>query len=177
MNVSLICHSVGEDTISLSIRENIMVINRRCSEKRPCSCKILGKVRGGTQIFFVLSIVVFGCGMAQASPDCPPRPKGEAGCAGGVTSRPNIFGGYDYSNGVTSRKNTFGGYDYSNGVHSRKNSFGGEDYSNGDNSRSNPFGGHDYNSGNNSRSNIFGGRDYKSGTSCRKNIFGGQDCQ
>jgi hypothetical protein len=61
-----------------------------------------------------------------------------------VTSKPNIFGGFDYSNGVSSRKNIFGGYDYSNGVSSRKNIFGGQDYSNGMSSRENIFGGQDY---------------------------------
>ncbi len=46
---------------------------------------------------------------------------------GGITSRPNPQGGYDYSNGITSRANPLGGYDFSNGVTCRRNPFGGLD--------------------------------------------------
>lgn len=72
-----------------------MVINRRGYEKAP-------------------SLVNYFEEWAErriALRDCPPRANGEAGCERGVSSRPNIFGGYDYSNGARSRENIFGGQD------------------------------------------------------------------
>uniref|UniRef100_A0A7C4LKU3 Uncharacterized protein n=1 Tax=Schlesneria paludicola TaxID=360056 RepID=A0A7C4LKU3_9PLAN len=66
-----------------------------------------------------------------------------------ITSRKNIFGGYDFSDGSSSRKNIFGGYDYkppggTQTITSRPNIFGGYDYSDGSSSRKNIFGGYDY---------------------------------
>ena len=72
---------------------------------------------------------------------------------GPAWSRPNIFGGYDYSDGTSSRRNIFGGYDYykpgGQTITSRPNIFGGYDYSkpggSSYSSRRNIFGGYDYN--------------------------------
>jgi hypothetical protein len=44
----------------------------------------------------------------------------------GITSSPNVFGGYNYSNGLTSSRNIFGGQNYSNGVVCTPNIFGGQ---------------------------------------------------
>ena len=60
------------------------------------------------------------------------------------SSRPNVFGGHNYSNGVVSQPNVFGGRNYSNGVVSQPNVFGGQNYSNGAKTQPNAFGGQTY---------------------------------
>jgi hypothetical protein len=60
--------------------------------------------------------------VAMALDNTFPPPQGDQNT---VTSKPNPFGGYDFSNGVTSRPNPQGGMDYSNGVSCRPNPQGG----------------------------------------------------
>jgi hypothetical protein len=99
----------------------------------------------------------------------------------GCTSRRNVFGGQDIScddgTSVSTRPNVFGGYDSSDGTSSRRNVFGGQDYSDGRSTRPNVFGGRDSSDGTSSRRNVFGGQDLNNGTSCRPNVFGGMDCR
>ncbi|GIX04368.1 MAG: hypothetical protein KatS3mg114_0237 [Planctomycetaceae bacterium] len=101
-----------------------------------------------------------------------------------IFSRPNMFGGQDYSDGSYTKKNILGGFDHYDRQgrmidSSKRNSLGGYDYSNRIYSKPNSLGGLDYHgpgiSGLYSKPNSLGGFDYSNGAYSKRNVMGGQD--